>query len=363
MNFSFINLASQYASYKKDIDAAIQAVLDSGVYINGPAVSQFEHELTEYIGCKASVGCASGTDALLMALMALGIQPGDEVITPSFTFVSTAEVVRLIGAIPIFADVEYDTALVNADTIEAVITPRTKAIIPVSLFGQCPEMGPITQLAQEHQLPVIEDAAQSFGAIQVNRRSGAMSPLACTSFFPAKPLGCYGDGGAIFVNDEQYLNPLLQIRNHGQSAQYKYERVGINGRLDAIQAAILSVKLKHYEEECRMRQEIAERYTQELCPQVQPLELLASNQSVWAQYTIRTQKRDQLQKHLSQAGIPSAVYYPLPLHLQPAYRETAGFPKLEHTERLAHEVLSLPMSPFLQPHHQSQVIETVHNFF
>lgn len=363
MQFPFINLASQYAAYKEEIDAAVHQVLDSSVFINGSAVSEFEQQMTTYIGCKASVACSSGTDALLMALMALDIGPGDEVITPSFTFVANAEVVTLLGAKAIFADVEYDTGLVNAETLEAVISPQTKALVPVSLFGQCPEMGPIAQLADEYQLPVVEDAAQSFGALQVNRRSGAMSQLACTSFFPAKPLGCYGDGGAVFINDEQHLEPIREIRNHGQSGVYEYSRVGINGRLDAIQAAILSVKLRHYEEECEKRQELADRYEQELCKEVQPLAVLGSNRSVWAQYTIRCSRREALREHLASAGIPTAIYYPHPLHLQQVYREAAGYPELPVTERLAKEVLSLPMSPFLQSVEQEKVIATINAFF
>jgi len=363
MQFPFIDLSAQYAAYKDEIDAAVHQVLNSSMFINGPRVNDFEQQMTDYIGCKASIACSSGTDALLMAFMALGVGPGDEVVTPSFTFVATAEVVALLGATAIFADVEYDTGLVNAETLEAVISPRTKALAPVSLFGQAPEMGPINQLADEYQLPVVEDAAQSFGALQVNRRSGAMTPLACTSFFPAKPLGCYGDGGAVLINDEQYLEPIRQIRNHGQSGQYEYARLGINGRLDAIQAAILSVKLNHYQAECDRRQTIADRYNTELCQSVQPLQVLASNRSVWAQYTIRTDRRDALQEHLRQAGIPCAVYYPRPLHQQEVYREAAGYPDLPVTERLAGEVLSLPMSPFLKERDQARVIETINAFF
>lgn len=352
----FIDLKSQYQRLKADIDAGIQRVLDHGQYILGPEVAELEEKLAAYTGAKYCISVANGTDALQIALMALGVGPGDEVITPGFTYIATAETVALLRAKPVYVDVDVRTYNLAPQLLEAAITPRTKAIIPVSLYGQCADFDAINAIAARHGIPVIEDAAQSFGASYKGRKSCNLSTIACTSFFPSKPLGCYGDGGAVFTSDEELAKVIRQIARHGQDRRYHHIRVGVNSRLDTIQAAILLPKLAILDEEIAQRQEVAARYTRLLneagittTPYVEP-----HNMSAWAQYTVRVPKRDVLQKYLGDAGVPTAVHYPIPLNKQPAVQDASA--SLPVGDAVAGEVMSLPMYPALvEPLQQSVV--------
>ena len=356
----FVDLKEQYRRLKPRIDARIQTVLDHGRFILGPEVQELEQRLAARIGARHAIGCASGTDALLLALMSLNIGSGDEVITPPFTFFATGEMINLLGAHPVFVDIDPVTYNLDPNLIESAITPRTRAILPVSLYGQPADMDAIAAIAARHNLPVIEDAAQSFGAIYKGRHSGNISAIGCTSFFPSKPLGCYGDGGACFTNDDALAAAMLELRNHGQLARYLHTRIGINGRIDTLQAAILLAKLEVFDEELLARAEVADRYTSFLkdavsTPQVQP-----DRTSAWAQYTIEVDDRETVEKALSDQGIPTAVHYPMPLHLQPVYSHL-GLPKgsFPHAETAASRVLSLPMHPYLQPAQIQQISEAV----
>src|SRR5580658_5975421 len=292
----FIDLKAQYRRLKSSIDARIQAVLDHGQYILGPEVRELEERLAARIGAKYCISCASGTDALLLALMALGIKAGDEVVTAPFTFFATGEMIALIGAIPVFADIDPATYNLDPAVIEAAITPRTKAIMPVSLYGQPADMDAINVIAERYNLAVIEDAAQSFGALYHGRHSGNLSTIGCTSFFPSKPLGCYGDGGACFTNDDALAEAMLELRNHGQSARYLHTRIGINGRLDTLQAAVLLAKLEIFDEELVARAEVADRYTALLKDAVQTPTVLSDRTSAWAQYTIQVDERASVER-------------------------------------------------------------------
>jgi UDP-2-acetamido-2-deoxy-ribo-hexuluronate aminotransferase len=352
----FIDLKSQYQRLKKDIDAGIQRVLDHGQYILGPEVAELEEKLAAYVGAKYCISVANGTDALQIAEMALGIGPGDEVITPGFTYIATAETVALLGAKPVYVDIDPRTYNVDPALIEAAITPRTKAIIPVSLYGQCADFDAINAIAAKHGIPVIEDAAQSFGATYKGRKSCNLSTVACASFFPSKPLGCYGDGGAIFTNDDELAKVMRQIARHGQDRRYHHIRVGVNSRLDTIQAAILLPKLAILDEEMSQRQNVAMRYNTLLgqagiqtTPYVEP-----ENQSAWAQYTIRVPQREKVQELLKQAGIPTAVHYPIPLNKQPAVADSQVL--LPVGDQIAADVMSLPMSPLMKASNQEKVV-------
>lgn len=351
----FIDLKSQYQRLKPQIDAAIQRVLDHGQYILGPEVAELEEKLVDYTGAKYCITVANGTDALQIALMALGVGPGDEVITPGFTYIATAETVALLGAKPVYVDIDARTYNLDPALLEAAITPRTKAIIPVSLYGQCADFDAINAIAARHGIPVIEDAAQSFGASYKGRKSCNISAIACASFFPSKPLGCYGDGGAIFTSDDELAKVIRQIARHGQDRRYHHVRVGINSRLDTLQAAILLTKLALLDEELAQRQEVAARYGRLLneagvrtTPFVEP-----HNVSAWAQYTVRVPAREQIQKTLSEAGIPTAVHYPIPLNKQPAVADASA--RLPVGDEIAAQVLSLPMSPNLTEVDQDRV--------
>jgi UDP-2-acetamido-2-deoxy-ribo-hexuluronate aminotransferase len=339
----FIDLKSQYRRLKTEIDAGIQRVLDHGQYILGPEVAELEEKLAAYTGAKYCITVANGTDALQIAQMALGIGPGDEVITPGFTYIATAETVAVLGAKPVYVDIDPRTYNINPALLEAAITPRTKAIIPVSLYGQCADIDVITAIAAKHGIPVIEDAAQSFGATYKGRKSCNLTTIACASFFPSKPLGCYGDGGAIFTNDDELAKVIRQIARHGQDRRYHHIRVGVNSRLDTLQAAILLPKLAIFEEEIALRQQAAASYEQLLnqagidtTPYIEP-----HNTSVYAQYTIRVKDRDALQVKLKAAGIPTAVHYPIPLNKQPAVADAGAH--LPVGDLVAGEVMSLPM--------------------
>lgn len=351
----FIDLKSQYQRFKPQIDAAIQRVLDHGQYILGPEVAELEEKLVAYTAAKYCISVANGTDALQIALMALGVGPGDEVITPGFTYIATAETVALLGAMPVYVDIDERTYNLEPALLEASITPRTKAIIPVSLYGQCADFDAINAIAARHGIPVIEDAAQSFGASYKGRKSCNLSTIACTSFFPTKPLGCYGDGGAIFTSDDELAKVIRQIARHGQDRRYHHVRVGVNSRLDTLQAAILLPKLAIFDEEMRLRQQVAARYSRllnEAGVNTTPF-VESHNISAWAQYTIRIAGREVVQERLSKAGIPTAVHYPIPLNKQPAVAQPDV--KLPVGDTVSAEVISLPMYPCLSLEDQQRV--------
>lgn len=355
----FIDLKSQYQRLKAQIDAGIQRVLDHGQYILGPEVAELEEKLAAYTGAKYCITVANGTDALQIAQMALGIGQGDEVITPGFTYIATAETVALLGATPVYVDIDPKTYNLDPGLLEAAITPRTKAIIPVSLYGQCADFDAINAIAAKHGIPVIEDAAQSFGATYKGRKSCNLSTVACASFFPSKPLGCYGDGGALFTNDDTLAITMRQIARHGQDRRYHHIRVGVNSRLDTIQAAILLPKLAVLDDELVQRQRIADRYTQLLnavglhtTPHTEPYNL-----SAWAQYTVRVSQRDAVQAKLKAAGIPTAIHYPIPLNRQPAVADFNAI--LPVGDQVAAEVMSLPMGPFLTQLDQDNVVQSL----
>jgi len=353
----FIDLQAQYRQLKEQVDARIQRVLDHGRYILGPEVGELETRLADYVGVKHCIGLSSGTDALLVSLMALEIGPGDEVITTPFTFIATGEMIALIGAKPVFIDIDPRTYNIDPSLIEAAITPRTRAILPVSLYGQCAEMDAINVVAEQHGLPVIEDAAQSFGATYRGRRSCALSTIGCTSFYPSKPLGCYGDGGACFTDDDALAHRIRQIAAHGEDRRYHHPRLGINGRLDTLQAAVLLAKLDAFPQEIEAREAIGLRYTSLLADRVQTPYVELHNKSVYAQYTIQVADRDGLADRLKAAGVPTAVHYPVPLTRQPALEDSGA--QVPNADRAAERVLSLPMSPWLSRADQDVVVEAV----
>ena len=352
----FIDLAAQQQRIKSEIDANIQKVLTHGKYILGPEVAELEEKLAAYTGAKYCITCANGTDALQIALMALGIGPGDEVITPGFTYIATAETVALLGAKPVYVDVYENTYNLNVELLEAAITDKTKAIIPVSLYGQCADFDGINAIAAKHNIPVIEDGAQSFGASYKGRKSGNLTTISCTSFFPSKPLGCYGDGGAIFTSDDELAKIIRQVARHGQDRRYHHIRVGVNSRLDTLQAAILLPKLAILDDEMRLRQEVAANY-QRLFAEVgftaTPY-IEAHNISAYAQFTVRVPNRDAVQAKLKEAGIPTAVHYPIPLNKQPAVSSDAILPV---GDQVAEEVMSLPMHPYIDITSINQIVQ------
>ena len=355
----FIDLKTQQARIRADIERRLGALLDHGQYILGPEVTEMEQRLADYVGTTHCVSAASGTDALLLALMALEIGPGDEVVTTPFSFIATAEVIALIGATPVFVDVDPVTYNIDPTRIEAALSERTRAIMPVSLFGLCADMDAINAIAARHGVPVIEDAAQSFGALYHKRRSCALSTIGCTSFFPAKPLGCYGDGGACFTNDPDIALRLKELRNHGQDRQYHHPRVGINGRMDGMQAAVILAKLRIFDEEVEARARIGARYSELLADSdcVTPT-VPEGYVSVYAQYTLQLDNREAVQAALRAADIPSAVYYPISLDQQPALaarsRISGG---LENTHALGARVISLPMHPYLDEVTQDTIVD------
>jgi UDP-2-acetamido-2-deoxy-ribo-hexuluronate aminotransferase len=343
----FIDLKSQYQASRDLINARIQTVLDHGQYIMGPEVRELEEALARYTGARHCITVASGTEALLIALMALGVGRGDEVITTPFTFIATAEVIVLLGATPVFVDVDPATCNLDAAQLEAQVTPRTRAIIPVSLFGQPADMDEINAVAARHDVPVIEDGAQSFGAFYRGRRSGNLSTVGCTSFFPSKPLGCYGDGGALFTSDDDLAGAMREIRVHGQSRRYVHTRVGVGGRMDTLQCAIVLAKLPLFDWELQQRQRAAASYARELGGRVQAVGRRTDRSSVYAQYTVMVEGRDGVQRALQDAGIPTAVHYPVPVHLQPAYAALSAGGACPAARTLAGKVLSLPMGPYM----------------
>jgi UDP-2-acetamido-2-deoxy-ribo-hexuluronate aminotransferase len=364
----FIDLKAQYRALQTSIDARIKKVLDHGQYIMGPEVAELEQKLAAYTGSKHVITCSSGTEALLMSLMALGIGRGDEVITTPFTFAATAETIVLAGATPVFVDIERDTCLMDVSKIEAKITSRTKAIMPVSLYGQVCDMDAINVLAARHgNIAVIEDAAQSFGASYsgvsgVKRKSCNLSTIGCTSFFPSKPLGCYGDGGAIFTNDDVLAQAMREIRVHGQERRYYHTRVGVGGRMDTIQCAVVLAKLERFEWEIERRIALGKRYRELLEKSGIPLTLIAvrpDRDSVWAQFTVVVENRTYLQKALQDLGIPTAVHYPVALNRQPAYRDDDSAAETIHSHWAGERVMSLPLSPDLKDSDQLRVVEAL----
>ena len=364
----FIDLKTQYRQLEPSIDARIAKVLEHGQYILGPEVSELEQRLADYVGARHCVGVASGTDALLIALMALGVGPGDEVVTVPFTFFATAEVIALLGAKPVFVDIDRRSYNMDPALLEAAITPRTRAIMPVSLYGQCPDVDAINAVAARHGLPVIEDGAQSFGATYKGRRSCGLTTIGATSFFPSKPLGCYGDGGALFTDDEALARLFREIRVHGQDRRYHHPRLGLCGRLDTIQAAVLLAKLDTFDEEVSARARIGARYAELIAarfgrgPQaaVQAPEVEAFNTSVFAQYTVEVDHREIAETRMKQHGVPTAVHYPVALHMQPVFAHLGhaegAFPL---SEAAARRVMSLPMHPYLTEAQQAQVVDAL----
>ena len=355
----FYDLKIQYHLLKKEIDASMQRVFAHGKFILGPEVAELEEKLAGYVGAKHCISVANGTDALQIAQMAIGIGPGDEVITPGFSYIATAETVALLGAKPVFVDIDPRTYNLVPDLLSAAITKRTKAIIPVSLYGQCADMNAINTVASKHGLPVIEDAAQSFGASYKGRKSCNLSTIACTSFFPTKPLGCYGDGGAIFTSDDELAKVIRQISRHGQDRRYHHIRVGVNSRLDTLQAAILLPKLAVLNKEIVLRQEVAKTYLQlfideslALAPYIEQY-----NESAWAQYTIKIEKRNVVQEMLKLKGVPTTVHYPMPLNKQLAFLDQGI--TLNVAEKVSTNVLSLPMWPYISKSEQMHVVKSL----
>ncbi len=365
MSVPFIDLKTQYQALKPQIQARINAVLEHGQYIMGPEVNELEDKLAAYTGSKHCITVASGTEALLMSLMALGLKPGDEVITTPFTFVATAEVIVLLGAKPIFVDVEPDTGNIDAKLIESKITNKTKAIMPVSLYGQTADMDEINIIAARYgNIPVIEDAAQSFGATYKGRKSCNLSSIGCTSFFPSKPLGCYGDGGAIFTNDDELAQAMREIRVHGQSQRYVHTRVGVGGRMDTIQCAVVLAKLDRFDWEVQQRKIIGKNYGDlfaqlQLSNDIRLCTIKPARTSVYAQYTIFVKDREQLQKRLSDAGIPTAVHYPIPINEQEAYKHLCCFDCTPIAKELASQVISFPIHPDLKPNIQNKIVDAI----
>ena len=362
----FVDLARQIQAYRDEIEERVGRVLSHGRFILGPEVEELEEELARFVGARGAVGASSGTDALLLTLLAAGVRPGDPVVTTPFTFIATAEVISLLGAVPVFADIEPETLNISCRAVEDVLHrlsaqgKRAKAIIAVSLYGQPPDVDELEGAASRHGAVLIEDACQSLGATYKGRRSGGLTLLSATSFFPAKPLGCFGDGGMAFSLDEALAERMKALRNHGQKKRYLHEEIGLNARLDTLQAAVLLVKLRHFEDELKAREEAAKRYGELLSgiEGLAPPRLKEGRTSAWAQYTVRIEagKRDEVRERLAKDGIPTAVHYPRPLHLQPAFR-ALGYPEgsFPEAERAAAEVLSLPIHPFITEEEQERV--------
>jgi UDP-2-acetamido-2-deoxy-ribo-hexuluronate aminotransferase len=344
----FIDLKAQYRRLEHSIQKRMARVMESAHFIMGPEIAELEAALAQKVGARHCVSCASGTDALTLAMMALGIAAGDEVLSTPFTFFATAETIALLGAKPTWADIDPRTYNLDPALLERAVTPRTKAIMPVALYGQCADMDAINAVAERHNLPVIEDAAQSFGATYKGRYSCNLSTIGCTSFFPSKPLGCYGDGGACFTNDDSLAQAMREIRFHGQDRRYHHPRLGFNGRLDTIQAAVLLAKLETFDQELDARERVAQRYTALLGDAAVTPFIEKHNRCAWAQYTIQVDDRDELQRKLAARGIPTAVHYPTPLHMQPVFA-SMGIPKgaFPVCERVSERVLSLPLHGYM----------------
>lgn len=356
----FIDLKSQQKLIRQKIQTNINKVLDHGQYIMGAEVAELEKILADYVGAKHCITNANGTDALLLALMAIDLKPGDEVITTAFSFFATTEVISMLGGKPVFIDINPKTYNLDPALLEKLITPKTKAIIPVSLYGLCADFDEINKIAQKHNVTVIEDAAQSFGATYKSKKSCNLSDISCTSFFPSKPLGCYGDGGACFTNSDKIAEKLRILRTHGQSKRYYHTHIGMNGRLDTLQAAILLAKMEIFPDEVKKREAIGARYVNVLS-KLAPTQMVNSNQtSVYAQFTIEVNNRDEFMNKMKELGIPTVVHYPIPLHLQPVYHDQGyKLGDYPHSERAAKRVVSLPMHPYLDQKTQDRIIEAV----
>ena len=350
MKIDFANLQYQYKLYKTEIDEAMAAVLNKSNYIMGEEISQLENSLKEFTKAKYAISCSNGTDALLLAMMALDIKPGDEIITTPFTFIATAETIAFLGAVPVFVDIDEKTYNINPELIEEKITSKTKVIMPVSLYGQPANMDRIQEIANKHNLKTIVDGAQSFGSTYNGITDSSLGDISTTSFFPAKPLGCFGDGGAVFTNNEELAIKMKSLRVHGQSKRYHHKYIGMGGRLDTLQAAVLNIKLKYYPKDLALRQEVASKYTKALENKTNLVLPLVDEKatSSWAQYSVRVKNRDQVQATLKEQGIPTAVHYPMPLHLQECFEylghKLGDFPV---SEIVSNEIMSLPMNPYV----------------
>lgn len=357
---NFVDLSAQQKRIEASLQRRMAKVLSECKFIMGPEVKELEDQLAEYVGVKHAIGCANWTDGLTISMMAAGIGPGDEVITPPFSFIATTETICLLGAKPVFVDIDPQTYNLDPKLLEAAITPKTKMILPVSLYGQCADFDAINKIAEKHKIIVLEDGAQSFGATYKGKKSGSISKLGGTSFFPTKPLGGYGDGGMCFTDDDELAARLKSIRVHGQRARYDHEFIGVNSRLDTLQAAILLSKMEIFDEEIKLRNEVADRYTQLLSGIVKTPVVEGHNLSAWAQYSIEVDHRDAIAAQLKEQGIPTAVHYPKPLHLQDAMSYLGGkegdFPK---SERAANRVLCLPMHPYLEKSDQQKIAEAL----
>ena len=370
-NLQMVDLKGQYLKIKDEMDQAILDVVQSSMYIKGPYVAQFEENLSRYLGVKHVIGCANGTDALQLAMMALGLQPGDEVIVPSFTFIATAEVVALMGYTPVMVDVNIDSYNICVREVEAAITEKTKAIVPVHLFGQSCAMDVLVELAEKHNLWIIEDNAQAIGANYTSKngsttKAGTIGHIGTTSFFPAKNLGCYGDGGAVFTNDAELADKVRKIANHGMSVRYYHDILGVNSRLDAMQAAILDVKLKYLDDYAKARNKAANHYSELLSklPEVITPVTKPFSTHVFHQYTLRVQNRDGLFKHLKDRNIPCAIYYPVPMHQQQAFSQYWNNERsMERTEQLSREVISLPMHTEMNEEVITYIVDAVKEFY
>ena len=360
----FIDLQSQFAAYESDIRAGMEDVLRSSQFILGPKGAELERKLAAFAGTRHAVACSSGTDAILLALLAHGVGPGDEIITTPFTFIATAEVIALTGATPVFVDIDAETYNIDPGKVEGAATKATRGIVAVSLFGQCADMEALERIASEYGLFLVEDGCQSFGAARNGKRSCGFSHLGTTSFFPSKPLGCYGDGGMVFTSDDAVADRLVGLRNHGQWERYRHRAIGINGRLDELQAAVLLAKFPHFPTELARRAAAGAYYSERLGDVVKVPSIAAGNTHVYAQYSIRASRRDELAAHLNENGVPTAVHYPIPLHRQEAFSglgyEEGDFPVASAVSR---EILSLPISAFLSREDQDEVIRQIRRFF
>ncbi len=357
MKIDFANLQKQYQLYKNEIDSNIQKVLDNSNYIMGQEIRELEEKLQQFTNTKHCISCSNGTDALILAMMALGIEEGDEIITTPFTFIATAETVAFLKATPVFVDIDETTYNIDPKKIEKKITKKTKAIMPVSLYGQPSDIDEIQEIANKYNLKVIIDGAQSFGSTYKGKFDSSLGDIATTSFFPAKPLGCYGDGGALFTNFDNLATKIKQLRVHGQDKRYHHKYIGIGGRLDTIQAAILLAKLPYYQNEIKLRQEVAKKYDERL-KHIKIPTIKDDRTSVYAQYSIRVKNRDEVQAKLKEANIPTAIHYPMPLHLQECFKylgyKNGDFPI---SEEISNEILSLPMNPFLTDEEIDYIVE------
>jgi UDP-2-acetamido-2-deoxy-ribo-hexuluronate aminotransferase len=359
IRMKFIDLERQYQRCKANIQLRIEKVLNHGQYIKGPEITELEEKLAKKVGVKHCVGLASGTTALQAALMALKIEPGDEVITPAFSFFAAAEVILFLGAKPVFVDIDAKSYLADPQKIQQAITPKTKAIIPVNLYGQCADYDQIKVIADRHNIPIIEDAAQSFGAVYKGRASGSLGAIACTSFFPAKPLGCFGDSGACFTDDDALAQQMRLIIDHGQQQRYQHTELGFNGRMDTLQAAILLEKLELFDEEMELRQQLAQWYAEALGNEIKTPYVMPHNVSAYAQYTLEFDNRDAMEQALTKAGIPTAIHYPKGMHQQSIMLKHGAAVALPITEEKARKVLSVPFYPYLKKSEVLQVAQAI----